>query len=201
MTMEERGQYITILAVMHQKGRLDEKTIRFLVGNISDNLRSKFTIGKDGLWSNERLEIEVGKRRAFVQSRRDNGSKGGRPKKKPNVKPSGLAMANLTENEDVNGNVNENEGSNAGAENPNEIPDLKAITEQFKSTLASMDLPPDAMNVDELAIKFESYYASQGWRKPSGIFIYKWRPLVTQWVMKEKGKIKVPTNHKKRSWD
>lgn len=89
----------------------------------------------------------------------------------------------------------------AGAENPNEIPDLKAITDQFASALSVIGLPPEAMNIQELALKFESYYASQGWRKQSGVFIYKWRPLVTQWVMKEKGNIKTPTKQIKRSWD
>lgn len=101
MTMEERGQYITILSVMHQTGRMDEKTIRFLVGNVSDNLKAKFSIDKDGKWFNERLEDEIEKRAKFSESRRKNGSKGGRPK--ASVKPSGLALGkpinNHTEDE------------------------------------------------------------------------------------------------------
>jgi uncharacterized protein YdaU (DUF1376 family) len=67
MTMEERGQYITILSVMHQTGRMDEKTIRFLVGNVSDNLKAKFSIDKDGKWFNERLEDEIEKRTKFSE--------------------------------------------------------------------------------------------------------------------------------------
>jgi uncharacterized protein YdaU (DUF1376 family) len=107
MTMEERGQYITILSVMHQTGRMDEKTIRFLVGNVSDNLKAKFSIDKDGKWFNKRLEDEIEKRAKFSESRRKNGSKGGRPK--ASAKPSGLPNAkpinNHTEDEIENENT------------------------------------------------------------------------------------------------
>lgn len=107
MTFEERGQYITILATMHQKGRLSEKTIRFIVGFISDNLKSKFCIDEEGMWYNERLEIEMQKREKFIQSRRKNGSQGGRGKKK-HQKASANLMGNLMGNE----NENENEDVN-----------------------------------------------------------------------------------------
>jgi len=103
MPFEDRGKYITILCQMHQQGRMDEETISFLVGSISDKLKGKFKIDNQGLWFNERLEIEMGKRRGFVDSRRENGSKGGRPKKpsaKPSAKPNGYPKKNLSE--DVN---------------------------------------------------------------------------------------------------
>lgn len=114
MNWEDRGKYITILCTMHQKGRLDEETIRFLVGSISDSVKDKFSIDESGAWYNERLEEEISKRRNFVQSRRDNGSKGGRPrkesaqpdKKKPTPKANKNLMVNhkdsLPENESEN---------------------------------------------------------------------------------------------------
>jgi len=82
MSFEDRGKYITILAYMHQNGRLSEETIRLLVGNVSDNLRLKFGFDKNNLWFNERLEEEISKRSNFVDSRKENGKKGGRPTKK-----------------------------------------------------------------------------------------------------------------------
>ena len=82
MSFEDRGKYITILAYMHQNGRLSEETIRLLVGNVSDNLRLKFGFDKNNLWFNERLEEEISKRSNFVDSRKENGKKGGRPSKK-----------------------------------------------------------------------------------------------------------------------
>lgn len=105
---EERGKFISILCLMHQKGRMDEKTISFLVGSISVNLKSKFSIDEKGLWYNKRLEEETAKRNKFTESRRDNGSLGGRPKKeKPTAQPKQkLVVKHMdnhmgNENEDV----------------------------------------------------------------------------------------------------
>jgi hypothetical protein len=102
MDFEDRGKYITLLAQMHQQGRMEEKTIRFLVGSVSDNLKSKFAIDENGKWFNERLEEEAEKRNKFTESRRNNGSKGGRPKKeiKPKGKPKKNLMEDVNENED-----------------------------------------------------------------------------------------------------
>lgn len=116
MSYEDRGKYITILCVMHQQGRLSEESIRLLVGSVSVSLKSKFKTDENGLWFNERLEEEVEKRRMFVNSRKINGSKGGRPKnEKPSAKPSGLPLAEASENlieienKDENFNDNYNE--------------------------------------------------------------------------------------------
>lgn len=97
MNFEDRGKYITLLALMHQQGRMDEETIRFLVGSVSDKLKSKFKIDDNGLWYNETLESESDKRRKFVESRTLNGSKGGRPKDtgKPNEEPNEKLVVNL----------------------------------------------------------------------------------------------------------
>lgn len=79
LTMEERGQYITMLCLQHAKGRLSEKTIRLSVGLISVDVRLKFRLDENGFLYNERLEKETLKRENFANSRRENGKKGGRP--------------------------------------------------------------------------------------------------------------------------
>lgn len=117
MSFEDRGKYITILSMMHQQGRMNEETIRFIVGSISVNLKSKFSIDEKGLWFNKRLEEEIEKRQKFTDSRRINGSKGGRPKyKKPSGLPNGKPKNNLSENENINRNIieylNKKVGSN-----------------------------------------------------------------------------------------
>ena len=103
MNFEDRGKYITILAQMHQQGRLDEETISFLVGSISVKLKNKFSIDENDLWYNKRLEEESAKRSAFIDSRRENGKKGGRPSK-ASGKPSAKAKHKLPVNEDENVN-------------------------------------------------------------------------------------------------
>jgi hypothetical protein len=80
MSFEDRGKYITLLSYMHQTGRLTESVVRILINDISDNLKAKFKIDKNGLWYNERLEEEIARRKNFVSSRRKNGRLGGRPK-------------------------------------------------------------------------------------------------------------------------
>lgn len=108
LTMEERGQYITLICLQHQKGHLAEKTIRLSVGNVSEDVLKKFNKDENGLLFNKRIEEEIEKRRVFAESRRKNGQQGGRPKKPlglPSEKPLGLASENLPENE----NERENE--------------------------------------------------------------------------------------------
>ena len=114
MTMEERGQYITLLCYQHQKGHIEEKTIRFLLGYAKDNLpeviMKHFKVDNDGKYYNARMDLEKEKRSKFVETRRENGSKGGRPtkkKEKPIGKPSGKPLGKPKNN--LMGNENENE--------------------------------------------------------------------------------------------
>ncbi len=107
MTMEERGQYITLLSYQHQKGHISIETIRLLVGNVSDKVLSHFKIDKDGLYFNSRMDKEKEARRKFTESRRQNGKKGGRPKK-PSGYPYGKPIENHMGNEDEDENINKN---------------------------------------------------------------------------------------------
>ncbi len=72
MTMEERGQYITLLCLQHTKGHLTKKNILVGVGQVSDDVLAKFTIDDNGCYYNERLEKEVNKRKAYSESRKKN---------------------------------------------------------------------------------------------------------------------------------
>ena len=110
MTMEERGQYITLLCYQHQKGHMKEETIRLLVGSVSDNVLSHFIKDENNLFFNKRMDEEKEKRNKFTESRRNNGLKGGRPlkDKKPSAKPLGYAKNNLMGNENENENINDN---------------------------------------------------------------------------------------------
>ncbi|MDD3237914.1 MAG: hypothetical protein PHV37_07450 [Candidatus Gastranaerophilales bacterium] len=104
LTMEERGQYITMMCLQHQQGHLSDKTIRLSVGNLSDDILSKFLKDKNGHFYNKRLDDVIEKRKAFTESRRENGKKGGRPKKndeKASAKPSANLLGNGNENETI----------------------------------------------------------------------------------------------------
>ena len=112
LTMEERGQYITMLCLQHQKGRLTKKNIQISVGNVSEDVMSKFVQDENEMYYNATLENLTQKREAYSQSRSENGKKGGRPKKEPHKNqekticlPYAEAYGNHTENENENVNV------------------------------------------------------------------------------------------------
>lgn len=75
LTMEERGQYITLLCIQHQKGRLTAKNIQLSCGKVSDDVMAKFKIDENGLFYNERMESEAEKRSKYCESRRKNKEK------------------------------------------------------------------------------------------------------------------------------
>lgn len=112
LTMEERGQYITMLCLQHQKGHLTKKNIQIAVGNVSEDVMNKFIQDENEMYYNETLENLIHKREAYSQSRSENGKKGGRPKKEPPKNqekticlPYAKAYENHSENENENINV------------------------------------------------------------------------------------------------
>lgn len=113
LTMEERGQYITLLCAQHQKGDLSEKTIRLLVGSPSKDVLAKFVRLENGSYRNQRMHDEIEKRENFTESRKSNGQLGGRPKASgkpsgyPYGKPNENHMPNLPENENRDENKDE----------------------------------------------------------------------------------------------
>ncbi len=104
LTMEERGQYITLLCLQHQKGRLNKRTIDLSIPNVSQYVLDKFDKDENGLYYNKRVEEEIEKRNKYITAQRENGAKGGRPK----TRGFELAKAkqNPSENENENKNVN-----------------------------------------------------------------------------------------------
>jgi hypothetical protein len=180
LTMEERGQFITLLCLQHQKGTLTDKTIRLCLGSVSVDVLSKFTKDKDGNFYNERLMDEIEKRIQFTESRRNNGSKGGRPKN--NTKPLGLAKHNLME--DVNENENEDININKTKCTFEEVYEYMAIrigTEQAKIE----------------AEKFVNYYTSNGWKVGKNP-MKSWSAAANNWITNTKQYAKGTTNNQRK---
>jgi len=74
LTMDERGQFITLLCLSHQKGGLSEKTIKISCPNVSKDVLAKFDL-IDGLYFNPRLEKEREKRAKHSEKQRENALK------------------------------------------------------------------------------------------------------------------------------
>jgi len=105
MTMEERGQYITLLALIHQHGHLSPERVGLVLGyglgkpNLS--IQSKFQIDENGCWFNERLDAEIQKRAKYIDKQVDNGKKGGRPKTQTKPKDNPTTNPNTNPNESI----------------------------------------------------------------------------------------------------
>jgi uncharacterized protein YdaU (DUF1376 family) len=180
LTMEERGQFITLLCLQHQKGTLTDKTIRLSLGSVSVDVLSKFLKDKDGNFYNERLSEEIEKRIQFTESRRNNGSKGGRPKN--NTKPLGLAKHNLME--DVNENENENIIINKS----------KCTFEQVYEYM-SIRIGTDQAKIE--AEKFVNYYESNGWKVGKNP-MKSWGAAANNWITNSKQYAKGTTNNHRK---
>jgi len=166
MTMEERGQYISLMCLQHQKGHLSEETIRLCVGSVSDKVMSKFQLDEKGLYYSDRLDEEIEKRAKFVKCRQENGKKGGRPKRTETDRFSvGLPTDNLLEDEDVNGNEDAS-GVEIDDENGNVTPTSKLppcpfekIKELYNSICASYPKirAIDGKRRDAVAARWRAY--------------------------------------------
>jgi hypothetical protein len=180
LTMEERGQFITLLCLQHQKGTLTDKTIRLCLGSVSVDVLSKFTKDKYGNFYNERLMDEIEKRIQFTESRRNNGSKGGRPKN--NTKPLGLPKHNLME--DVNENENEDININK----------TKCTFEQVYEYMA-IRIGVDQGKIE--AEKFVNYYTSNGWKVGKNP-MKSWSAAANNWITNTKQYAKGTSNNQRK---
>jgi uncharacterized protein YdaU (DUF1376 family) len=72
MTFEEKGAYIELLMLQFNRGHMDGHMIGQCVGQLWERIKSKFIQDQQGLWYNERLDVEKSKRKAFSESRRNN---------------------------------------------------------------------------------------------------------------------------------
>lgn len=74
LTMEERGLYITLLCLQHQRGHLDEKTLnlQFKGYEITDDVLMLFKSDENRCLYSEWWEDIINKRKAYAESRRRN---------------------------------------------------------------------------------------------------------------------------------
>ena len=72
MTFEEKGAYMDLLMLQFNRGHMTTHMIGQTVGQLWVKIEDKFCQDKDGLWYNERLELEQTKRKQFTESRRNN---------------------------------------------------------------------------------------------------------------------------------
>lgn len=147
LTMEQKGKYITLLCLQHQKGILTEKDMLQICGTYDEDIFSKFVKDENGNYLNERLSVEVQKRKAYSESRRQNRTK----KDMNNISNSYVPHM---ENENVNRIVIKNK-----------VPTLQEF-------IAYANLSPDYEFT--LTAKYEQW-KSDGWMDGNGKKIKNWK--------------------------
>ncbi len=154
LTMEERGQYITLLCLQHQKGRLSKKNIGIAVPNATADTMAKFKIDDHGLFYNERLEQEINNRKAFTEKQRQRAIDGW-AKRKGNIDATANATALPLENENINSNIinikEEILNSNIWIESicKNKMIDLKTCKEYLNTFLNDAELKDELNDLSD----------------------------------------------------
>lgn len=98
MTNEQVGKYVRLLCLHHQKGHLTEIDLKQYLVDTDLVLFDKFYKDSNGNYYNQKMQDVIEERKLFTESRRNNGSQGGRPKNNLNEtydKPYGSHMDNL----------------------------------------------------------------------------------------------------------
>lgn len=75
MSMEERGQYITLLCLQQQRGHMTLDEMHKVVGDMSEELMSKFVEDEEGKFYNRRADTEIAKRAAHCQKQKEKVEK------------------------------------------------------------------------------------------------------------------------------
>ncbi len=97
MDYEQRGKYITLLCLQHQKGKLTDKDMKSILTEEDIEVSEKFIKSSDGYWYNIRLKEEAEKRKKYSESRRNN-----------RIKNLSKSYVKHLENENEDVNVNDN---------------------------------------------------------------------------------------------
>ena len=99
MSDEQVGKYIRLLCLQHQHGHLDAGAMQKLCGGIADAaILDKFLVDDDGKYYNQRLDIEIDKRKKHSEKQKQNALM--RWHKSGNA--VAMPLEDENENEDIN---------------------------------------------------------------------------------------------------
>lgn len=158
MSMEQKGKLITLLCIQHQKGHLAEKDMLHICGSYDEDVFTKFQKDEQGKFFNIRLEEEVGKRKAYSESRRNNR------KKKEDVINISTSYVQHMENE------NENE----------DLIEKKKVTRFVKPTITQIQEYMTHLKMADMSERFYHFYESKGWMVGKNS-MKDWKSAIVNW--------------------
>ena len=171
MSMEQKGKFITLLCIQHQKGHLSEKDMLHICGSYDEDVFTKFQKDEQGKFYNIRLEEEVDKRKAYSESRRNNR------KKKEDVNNISSSYVEHMENE------NENE----------DLIEKKKVARFQKPTIEQLKEYMTEQGMNDIAENWLNHYEANGWMVGK-VKMKDWKASVRTW---KTNNLKVTTNKPK----
>ena len=175
MSMEQKGKFITLLCIQHQKGHLSEKDMLHICGSYDEDVFTKFQKDEQGKFYNIRLEEEVDKRKAYSESRRNNR------KKKEDVNNISSSYVEHMENE------NENE----------DLIEKKKVARFQKPTIEQLKEYMTEQGMNDIAENWLNHYEANGWMVGK-VKMKDWKASVRTWKTNQKNNSATPqVVHKK----
>ena len=175
MSMEQKGKFITLLCIQHQKGHLSEKDMLHICGSYDEDVFTKFQKDEQGKFYNIRLEEEVDKRKAYSESRRNNR------KKKEDVNNISSSYVQHMENE------NENE----------DLIEKKKVARFQKPTIEQLKEYMTEQGMNDIAENWLNHYEANGWMVGK-VKMKDWKASVRTWKTNQKNNSATPqVVHKK----
>jgi hypothetical protein len=171
MSMEQKGKFITLLCIQHQKGHLSEKDMLHICGSYDEDVFTKFQKDEQGKFYNIRLEEEVDKRKAYSESRRNNR------KKKEDMNNTSLSYVEHMENENENENLIEK----------------KKVARFQKPTIEQLKEYMTEQGMNDIAENWLNHYEANGWMVGKNK-MKDWKASVRTW---KTNNLKVTTNKPK----
>jgi len=171
MSMEQKGKFITLLCIQHQKGHLSEKDMLHICGSYDEDVFTKFQKDEQGKFYNIRLEEEVDKRKAYSESRRNNR------KKKEDMNNTSLSYVEHMENENENENLIEK----------------KKVARFQKPTIEQLKEYMSEQGMNDIAENWLNHYEANGWMVGK-VKMKDWKASVRTW---KTNNLKVTTNKPK----
>ena len=171
MSMEQKGKFITLLCIQHQKGHLSEKDMLHICGSYDEDVFTKFQKDEHGKFYNIRLEEEVDKRKAYSESRRNNR------KKKEDMNNTSSSYVEHMENE------NENE----------DLIEKKKVARFQKPTIEQLKEYMSEQGMNDIAENWLNHYEANGWMVGK-VKMKDWKASVRTW---KTNNLKVTTNKPK----
>lgn len=179
MTDEQRGQYILLLCIQHQKGHLTEKDMLKICSGHDEEVFSKFTL-EDGKYYNKRMKVEADKRAAYAESRRQNRKK----KETPTEDMIDISKTYDTHMENENENINK--GKKEGVKSARKKftpPTLIQVQDYFVENGYPKDLGTRAFK----------HYDVADWHDTNGKAVKNWKQKMNSvWFKPENKETKKP---------